>query len=311
MNDYTVKSAIAICVFNRPDLTIQVFNQIRKVKPEKLYIIADAPRIYNAEDNIRCKKVKAIFNDIDWDCDVKTNYATENMGCCKRLSSGFTWVFENEEKAIFLEDDCLPNIDFFRYCDEMLEKYSDDNRIMLVSGTNVLGKWNISADSYLFSKLGGIHGWASWRRAWKHFDLDITNWNNKNVKRLIKNKMGNTFYYQRCKIYDFLVNNSNNATAWAYQWGFARIVNNGLAIVPCVNLISNIGFGSDATHTLNATGKTAKLKVFEMKFPLKHPDYIIDDDVYDQKMFGILTGQRWIIFASYLKYIIKKCLARK
>ena len=175
MNDYTVKSAIAICVFNRPDLTIQVFNQIRKVKPEKLYIIADAPRIYNAEDNIRCKKVKAIFNDIDWDCDVKTNYATENMGCCKRLSSGFTWVFENEEKAIFLEDDCLPNIDFFRYCDEMLEKYSDDNRIMLVSGTNVLGKWNISADSYLFSKLGGIHGWASWRRAWKHFDLDITN----------------------------------------------------------------------------------------------------------------------------------------
>ena len=244
MEEYQVKSAVAMVVFNRYDTTIKVFEQIRKVKPKKLFVIADGPRKNVPQDVEKCKKVREIFDKIDWDCEVYKDYSDENLGCSKRPYTGFSWLFENVEEAIILEDDCLPNISFFKYCDELLEKYRYDERIMLISGTNQLKKWKKGNYSYHFSNFGGIWGWASWSRAWKYCDIDIKLWDDDVVKELLKEKLSNIQYITRKKIYDELCNNSNKSTAWDYQFGFARLIQSGLAISPSVNLITNIGDGA-------------------------------------------------------------------
>lgn len=268
--------------FRRPDFTRQVLAQVRKVKPKKLYVIMDGPREGNPEDLERIEEVKAVFNHIDWDCEVFKNFSDRNLGCSKRPYTGFSWVLEHEESAIFLEDDCVPSVSFFRYCDEILEKYWDDKRIMLVSGTNWRKTWQRGDYSYHFSRLGGIHGWATWRRAWNQFDIEIQKWDDQAVKDLLKNKFDKNFILPRSLIYDRLVHHSGETTAWDYQWGFARMINSGLAVVPCKNLIKNIGYGEDSTHTKNANSPSADLPLMEMDFPLSHPPFVIEDVEYDR-----------------------------
>lgn len=284
MESYNVKSPVAMVVFNRYDNAKKVFEEVRKVKPRKLFIIADGPRRGNIEDIEKCKKVRSIFNNIDWECEVYKNFSDENLGCSKRPYTGFSWVFEHVEEAIFLEDDCLPNISFFRYCDDLLEKYRYDTRVMLISGTNQLKKWKRKNYSYHFSKFGGIWGWATWKRAWKYFDIEIKQWEDETVRQLLKYRLNKFQYMERKRIYNNLCNNSNNTTAWDYQWGFARIIQSGVAISPSVNLITNIGTGNDATHT-SKESEVSNLDRYEMKFPLVHPTFLMIDEEYDRKMY--------------------------
>lgn len=286
--EYEVKSPIIFIVFNRYDKALAVFKQISEVKPSKMYIVADGPRDNNFEDKEKCKKVRSIFESIDWQCDVVKLYSDVNLGCAIRVFSGISEVFSLEEKAIVLEDDCLPDLSFFKFCDELLDKYKEDERIMLISGTNVNQYWDNDEFSYHFSKLGGIHGWASWRRAWEKVDLDIKLWEYPRIKGLLKKQLTPKFYLNRSKIYDKLLNNSQNANTWDYQFGFARLINSGLSIVPSHNLIKNIGFGADSTHTKNENSKTAKLQTSQLRFPLKHPSFVIDDREYDEIFEKIL-----------------------
>lgn len=302
MKNYEVKSPIAMMVFNRPEKTYKVFQEVKKVKPKKLFVIADGPR--NKNDLKKCEDTKNIFNNIDWDCEVFKNFSNENMGCSKRGYTGFSWVFDNVKQAIFLEDDCLPNESFFEFCDDLLEKYENDNRVMLISGTNQMGKWEKGGYSYHFSKFGGIWGWASWKRAWDFYEYDIKDWNDENLKRLLKNRLNIFQFISRKTIYDQITNKNAEFSSWAYQWGFSRIIQSGLAISPSVNLITNIGAGADATNTKKKS-KVSNLKSYKMEFPLKHPPYMIADDEYDKKIYNKLNGSNYRIIKNAISMNLK------
>lgn len=303
--EYKVKSAVAMVVFNRYDNAKKVFEEIKKVRPTKFFVIADGPRNNVPEDAEKCKKVREIFDNIDWECEVYKNFSDENLGCSKRPYTGFSWVFEHVDEAIFLEDDCLPDISFFKYCDELLEKYRNDSRVMLISGTNQIKRWKRGEYSYHFSDFGGIWGWASWKRAWQYFDINIKMWNNDNVKKLLKQKMIRSQYNNRKVIYDGLYNNSKDTTAWDYQWGFARIVQSGVAISPSVNLITNIGNGQDATHTAGKS-KVSNLPSMEMQFPLKHPPFLMVDKEYDKEIYKVIKGGIINQIKDFIVRILKK-----
>ncbi len=305
MNDYKVKSPVVMMVFNRPKNTRKVLKEIRKVRPDKLFVIADGPRMGNKDDLIKCSETRKIFENVDWDCKVYKRFLEKNLGCAKNGYMGFNWIFENVEEAIFLEDDCVPDISFFRFCDELLEKYRYDSRVMLISGTNQLGSWKKTGNSYHFSKFGGIWGWASWRRAWKFYDFDIKLWNDKEVRRNLRKQLNFFQYISRKNIYDQIYNKRAKFSSWAYQWGFARIVQSGLAISPCVNLVSNIGSGDDATNN-KMKSSVSNLKLNEMIFPLKHPLYVLPDEEYDKKNYNKIEGSNYRILKNYVSGRVKK-----
>jgi len=309
VDEYKVKSAVALIVFNRPDTTMKVFEKVRQVKPSSLFIIADGPRKDNENDAVKCAEVRAIFEkNIDWDCKVFNDFSEVNLGCSKRVSTGITWVFNNVDEAIIIEDDCEPDISFFRYCDEMLEQYRYDTRIMLVSGTNPLLKWQRGEYSYHFSNFGGIWGWASWARAWRYYDIDVSQWSSPIIKKMVKFKLNKIQYLDRSVVYDKLVNNSINATTWDYQWGFARLIQSGLAIVPNRNLITNIGHGIDATHNHNLKSPVANLPLSQLEFPLIHPSYVIADKEYDNFLYQKITAPYWRLYLSLFKRKLLKLL---
>ena len=178
---------------------------------------------------------------------------------------------------------------------------------MLISGTNQLGKWEKSKYSYHFSKFGGIWGWASWKRAWKYYDFDIKLWNDKNIKNILRERLNFFQYISRKSIYDDIYNKEATFSSWAYQWGFSRIVQSGLAISPRVNLITNIGAGEDATNTKKASA-VSNLKSYEIEFPLRHPPYVIVDDEYDKKMYNKICGSNYRICKNYISNKVRKLL---
>ncbi|MGA2915472.1 MAG: glycosyltransferase family 2 protein [Sedimentisphaerales bacterium] len=308
--EYTVNTPVASVVFNRYDKAMQIFERIKQVKPSKFYIIADGPRPGHPTDAENCKKARSVFEKIDWDCQVFKNFAETNLGCGPRLFTGFSWVFQQEERAIILEDDCVPDLSFFPYCDELLEKYKEDERIMLISGSNINTVWQKGEYSYHFAKFGGIHGWASWRRAWQKVDLDITLWQDLRTKQLLKGRLGAWHFYFLSKIYDRLVNHSKNVHTWDYQFDFARFVNSGLAVVPSSNLVTNVGFGEDSTHTKDKNAKAANLKIVPLKFPLVHPPVVVEDSEYDKLVVSILFPKTLRVFLSVMKHELKRSIRK-
>ena len=174
METFRLDTAVVLCIFNRLGTTKRVLDEIRKAKPPKMYIIADGPR-ENHEDDL--EKVRAVRQyveeNIDWECSVYRNYSSENLGCGRRMPSGLDWVFESEEKAIILEDDCVPMPSFFRYCQEMLEYYQDRDEILMISGHNPCSGYYDNKEKYFFTKVPFVWGWATWRRSWKLYDFDL------------------------------------------------------------------------------------------------------------------------------------------
>ncbi|NEO80981.1 glycosyltransferase family 2 protein [Moorena sp. SIO4G3] len=279
-----MKTPVAFIIFKRPDTTERVFEVIRQAKPPKLLVIADGPCADRPGEAEKCAAARAIIERVDWDCEVLENYSDVNLGCCQRVSSGIDWVFNTVEEAIILEDDCLPHPDFFPFCENLLERYRDDERVMMVSGTNFLGKWKSDRQSYHFSYYGGIWGWASWRRAWNYYDITMSLWSNPDIKNRIRDVLANNEHYQaRKKSFDSTLNGKYDA--WDYRWSFARLAQSGLSIVPAVNLISNIGFGEGATHTVSATSKLAELKTISLDFPINYNQFTAVDRDYDHNYF--------------------------
>ncbi|MGB3512759.1 MAG: glycosyltransferase family 2 protein [Microcoleaceae cyanobacterium] len=276
-----MQTPVAFLVFNRPEVTEKVFAEIRKAKPSQLLVVADGPRLEKTGEIEKCEAVRSIIEKVDWDCQVYKNYSDVNLGCKLRVSSGLNWVFETVETAIILEDDCLPHPTFFRFCDELLEKYREDKRVMMISGTNTLGEWQSNIQSYHFSYFGMIWGWASWRRAWQYYDVEMKLWAKPEMKTLVKNVLGDEKQYNRVKkvldgIYD-------GHDTWDYQFVFSRLSQSGLAIIPSVNLISNIGFGAEATHTKTPAEGISNLSFQPISFPLKNPSGVGVDREYTEK----------------------------
>jgi hypothetical protein len=275
---------ILFLVFNRPSCTKQVFESIRAAKPKQLFIAADGSRENVVQDLTNCKAVKDIVSSIDWDCEVKTLFREKNLGCGLAVSSAIAWFFEHVEQGIILEDDCLPSASFFPFCQEMLELYKNDVRINSISGTNSLESWSRENNSYFFSTQSGIWGWATWKRAWNEYDYLVSKWQYPEVVALFKTQFENSMHREVYVSFMEKTFNSKIASTWDYQWVFCRIINSQFGIVPRVNLISNIGFGSEATHTLDSDSKFSNVQAQNLEFPLIHPKTIMVDNEYDHNV---------------------------
>ncbi len=271
---------IIFLIFNRPSETFRVFERIREARPEKLLIVADGPRSNRLGEAALCRRTREVLNRVDWPCEVLTNFAETNMGCGRRVASGLDWAFEQAEEAIILEDDCLPDPSFFLYCAELLERYRTDERIMMVSGNNFQNGAKRTPDSYYFSRFPHCWGWATWRRAWRLFDFQMRDWPQRRRTRWLRSIARNLMlerYWAQC--FDDVA--SCKTDAWGYQWMYCMLTRDGLSIVPDVNLVTNIGFGPAATHTLT-TDERYVVPSRAMKFPLRHPAAIEPCDQADE-----------------------------
>ncbi len=284
------ETPILFIVFNRPDCTQKVFERIRSIQPKKLFVAADGPRLDKAGEKENCDIVRKVVSEIDWNCDLKTLFREENFGCKKAVSNALDWFFAQVEEGIVLEDDCLPDLSFFRFCQELLEKYRDDTRVMHIAGTNFHGAWCREPEySYYFSNFGSIWGWASWKRAWKLYDVDMTAYPEIKRKEYLKDICRSKDELEfRISIFDQV--SSGQLNTWDYQWTFARLINSGLSIVPKENLITNIGFSINATHTNRVLTKSMSFPATQCKFPLKHPVFLIRDTVSDMRFVNFLTS---------------------
>ena len=291
MDDFTITAPVAFFIFNRPDTTRRVFQAIRNAKPKKLLIIADGPRADHPDDAEKCAATRAIVEQIDWDCEVIKNYSEVNLGCKIRMSQGMDWVFNMVEEAIILEHDTLPHPTFFRYCQEMLNQYRQDEQIMMISGCNFqFGR--PFPHSYYFSHYVHCWGWATWKRAWQHYDVKMTRWpavrDHTWLTALLGNNPSGAQYWQRVFDLTYL----GYVDTWDYQWVFACWLQNGFTILPSVNVVSNIGFGKDATHTGQVTSKAANIPLKAINFPLDHPPGLnlnAAADQFTQELYN--TGQ--------------------
>lgn len=268
-----MRTPVAFIIFNRPDVTARVFAEIARARPPKLLVVADGPRADRPGEAELCRATRAVVERIDWDCEVLTNFSDANLGCRRRVAGGLTWVFEQVEEAIILEDDCLPDPTFFPFCEELLERYRTDERVAMICGSNFLHGRKPTPHSYFFSRFGHIWGWASWRRAWAHYDADIKLWSDLRETTWLSEMLGDELAarYWRDR-FDSV--RAGEIDTWDYQWFFTWWSQNCLAVVPDVNLITNIGFGEAATHTKTAVAAMSELPRDAMEFPLKHPAYM-------------------------------------
>ena len=279
---------ILFIIFNRPDTTVRVFEEIRKIRPNRLFIAADGPRMNKPEDVELCRRVREIVTKVDWPCEVKTLFKDKNLGCKIGVTSAIDWFFSIVNEGIIFEDDCLPHPSFFPYCQELLERYRSDGRIMMISGLNVNVAWPSDA-SYLYSKYSGSWGWATWKRAWKHYDEKMVSWAKPEVRKKVRDNVGDRRQWKTKKwIFDSM-HAGKRDSVWDYAWEFAMLSNSGLCVVPRCNLIENIGFGADATHTRSQESPLA-LPRKEIVFPLVHNENVETDNRYDayfmKKVFG-------------------------
>jgi hypothetical protein len=287
-----LRSPVAMLIFNRPEQTRAVFAQIAQARPTKLLLVADGPRPERSGEAELCAAARAaVLDQIDWPCEVRTNFSPTNLGCRRRISSGLDWVFTQTEEAIILEDDCLPDRSLFRFLDEMLAHYRDDHRIMMISAFNpVPGGWLPEVQEYHYSYCGSIWGWASWRRAWRCYDVRMSLWANGAIQERVKDVFADPeLYTARMEAYDRTYRGLIDT--WDYQWSFARAIHSGLSIVPSVNLVTNIGFGADATHTRKPHAALMDVPIKSMSFPIRFHPYVAVDRDYDRAFTRLASGK--------------------
>jgi len=266
-----LNTAVLFLVFNRLDTTKQVFEAIRLAKPPRLYIACDGARATRVGEEATVQTVRDyVKSHIDWECEVQTLFREQNLGCKYAVSSAISWFFENEEMGIILEDDCLPDPSFFYFCQELLERYFHDQRIGMISGDNFQFGHKINNDSYYFSNNNHIWGWATWRDRWQNdYDVALKHWPQIRDEGRMADWFGSkaeqdSFADTLEKVYQGKID------TWDFQWHFGSRLNGRIAAMPNINLISNIGFGEEATHTTGGS-VLADMEVGEIRFPLQHP----------------------------------------
>jgi hypothetical protein len=269
VDEWQLQTPVAFLVFNRPDTTARVFEAIRAARPPRLLVVADGPRPDRPGEEERCRETRALLQRVDWPCQVETCFSEVNLGCRRRLGSGLDWVFERAEEAIVLEDDCLPHPTFFRFCEELLARHRDDPRVMVVSGTSYHFGRRYGPESYLGSLYPHVWGWASWRRAWRRYDVAMAGWpalrDSPAWRELHPRALVRAFW---TRMFDATLADRNDT--WDYQLAFAVQAHRALSLTPAVNLVQNIGFGAAATKT-SRRNRFAEMPVEAMPFPLIHP----------------------------------------
>ncbi len=272
------ETPVLLCTFNRPQQTQRVFEAIARCQPKHLLISSDGPRAHINGEIELVERTRAIIGQVNWPCDIRTRYSNHNHGCRIQMAESINWAFEQFEELIILEDDCLPDDSFFPFCAELLNRFAGDPRVMMISGDNFQPQPR-SVFSYYFSKYSHIWGWATWRRAWKYFDLEMRTWpENRNqawLNRWSTNQAERNYW---CDVFDR--QHQGQIDTWDYSWAYACWANNGWTILPELNLVSNIGFGSQATHTCDVESSLANLPLQTIK-RIQHPPIVARDTVAD------------------------------
>lgn len=279
-------SPILIIAFNRVDTLEKVLSKCFTETHRRIYISVDGPRKYIPQEELKVNKVKEVIRLFkgEFNGTVKVNYNEVNLGCKRGVVGAINWFFENEKYGIILEDDCVPNQSFFQFADILLDKYENHESILHIGGTNPISDYCTKKESYYFSNYNRIWGWATWKRAWINFDVDNDPRINHHNLLLIKKKLPAKIFENYMKIWDDVYN--DKIDTWDYQWFLYRLTK-GIAIIPNYNLITNIGFGEDATHTTNKKNKLANMKIESLDFPLIHPQNICvnrrQDRIWERK----------------------------
>lgn len=289
---------VLVIAFNRPAHTRQILEAVKNAKPTKIYLALDGPRSQNTNDEKSRQEILETFKSINWDCEVDTLIRTNNLGCKIGVSSAITWFFEHEEQGIILEDDCLPSTDFFGFCGDMLERYKGEESIMQINGVNYQhGQHRGSAD-YYFSRIPHVWGWATWRRAWKLYDIEMNGledfFDQDIYKSIINYKNARKFWEP-----SLTATKQGEVNTWDYQWVFSIWKNNGLTIMPNYNLISNIGFDQLATHTTAYNDNVANMPFVKMPLVRTYTDLYVSNyaaDIYSfNTMFQPLGKLEWLL----------------
>jgi len=280
-----MKTSVVLIIYKRYQNLLAITDVLRKVKPAKIFIIADGPK-NKTEKLLTDKTRKNLELLLDWPCMILKNYSKNNLGLKERFSSGISWVFEQTDRAIFLEDDCIPDPTFFRYCDELLEKYQNDNRVMTISGNNFQFGKNTVPSSYYFSRYPHVWGWATWKRVWDHYDSNITTWPEQSNTSWLRGVTGGLII---SKFWKYIFNRlfEGKINTWDYQLTYASFKNNGLNIIPSVNLVTNVGYGADSTN-IKTKNKTISVPTTPMQFPLIYPKDFAINDTADQAVENLV-----------------------
>lgn len=279
---------LLLITWRRPHTLRQVIDAIRPLAPTRLFIACDGP---NSERPGEAEKVAAtralIELEIDWPCQIDRLYSDVNQGCRLGVSRAITWFFKQVEEGIILEDDCVPHPDFFLYCSELLERYRNDTRVWCISGDNFQnGQWR-GDGSYYFSRYNHCWGWASWRRCWQHYDSDLSQWPALRESGLLDTifEMPLERNYWSTKWQRLLI--EGRPDTWDYQWTLTCLANSGLTALPNRNLVSNVGFGEDGTHTTTVADPTVADQGLGK---LIHPRFVLRDCAADLYSFDRYFG---------------------
>lgn len=273
------ETPVLLIIFNRPHTTRAVFEVVRKVKPKYLYVAADGPRLSIQGELDRVMRARDILSQVDWPCEIKTLFREKNLGCKKAVSEAITWFFNHVNQGIILEDDCLPSITFFNYCEELLNKYKDDYRVWHIGGTNVEKVSHDVNASYYFSFANNIWGWATWKRTWDQYDVNMSDYKSVRVE-LLEALPDNMKYY--INLFDGALD--KKLDTWDYQYNYLMIKNSYLSIVPKYNLISNIGFSDDATHTKNTNSYYSKMPTYDLNEIIHPKSYTLNLNKYQAQI---------------------------
>jgi len=307
--DYPMNVPVALIFFARPDLLKITFEAVRLAKPNKLFLIQDGPRINNENDKVNIEKCRNIVDAIDWQCEVYKNYSEENLGCGRRVSSGIKWVFEHVDRLLVLEDDCVPAQSLFPFTEELLEKYKNDDRIGMICGMNNLGVYEEAPNDYFFTTSGSIWGWATWKRVWDNFEYNL---------EFLDDSYSTDLVFKTEKklepLSDYITKNlkeGKKLTSWTFQLGMSMFLQSQLNIVPKYNLISNIGMAEDGANSVSSLKFMPKglrrlyfMKTYTLKFPLKHPKYIVNDTIFKKKLDRLMAnGHPFVKFYRLLESI--------
>jgi len=307
-----LKTPVAFVIFNRPEYASRVFEQFRKAKPTLLLVIADGPRESHPTDQKQCALSRAIIDQVDWDCEVRKCYSDVNLGCGRRVSSGLTWIFEQVEEAIILEDDCIPDLTFFQFCEELLERYRRDQRVSQIGGVNYQFGKGKRDYSYYFSQYHYVWGWATWRRAWKGYDFKVKLWPELRDQGRLRDLFGDKGVV---RYYTMNLDQTyrGDIDTWDFQWFFHCWINHRLSVLPSVNLVSNIGYHQvHATHTKMGS-PMSDVSMEPMAFPLSHPPFMVRDliaDKYNGALFRLSSLSHLYLKMLYLKQKITEKLKR-
>jgi hypothetical protein len=308
MYQQQLQTPVVFIVFNRPAQTRISFARIAEAAPSRLLVIADGPRPEKVGEAVLCDEVRAIATAVDWPCRLEINFSPGNMGCRERIISGLNWVFERAEDAIIVEDDVVPDPSFFPFCEQLLNYYRGDDRISMVAGFNPVEYRGNSNQSYFFSQLTHVWGWATWRNSWARYDQHLKNWpeiKQADLLNEIFDRPGTAAYWTN--IFDAM-HDGTGPNTWDYQWTYTNLIHNALSIAPKVNLVKNIGFDRDATHTV-AAADIYKINSQAIAFPLIHPPAFVPLRSVDRRDLE-LTGCRVPSLLERIRTKLTKLLSR-